>query len=169
MSLTAAQILFLQKAATAARAAQGLTGIPASISIAQAILESGWGRSGLAMEANNYFGIKARQSDDYAEFPTAEFENGVKEEVMAKFARYPSPIESFQSHAALLLTLPRYKPCMECKRDPAAFAQQLQRCGYSTSPTYADSLMGLVREFNLTQYDNPPEPTTQANTQEKAA
>jgi len=162
MPLTAAQILFLQKAATAARAAQGLTGIPASITIAQAILESGWGRSQLAMQANNYFGIKARQGDDYAEFPTTEFENGVKEEVMAAFARYPSPIESFQAHAALLLTLPRYARCMECKRVPAAFAQELQNCGYSTSPTYAVSLMELVREFNLTQYDNPPEPTTQA-------
>lgn len=158
MSLTAAQILFLQKAATAARASMAITGVPASVTIAQAILESGWGRSQLAIAANNFFGVKACQGEDYAEFPTAEYMDGVKEEVMARFARYPSPIESFHSHASLLLSLPRYAPAMAHRADPASFAAELQKCGYSTNPKYAEGLMQLVNEFGLTKYDQQPEP-----------
>jgi flagellar protein FlgJ len=157
--VTAAEQQFIDSIAPAAQASQRATRIPASIKMAQAIIESAWGKSKLTVEGHNYFGIKAVQGQDYCEFPTKEFIDGKPEIVQAKFARYASATECFLAHARLLAGLKRYAPAMACCNDPAQFAAQLQKCGYSTNPQYADLLMSLVREFNLTQYDVPePEP-----------
>lgn len=167
------QAEFLKLAAPAAIQSQRMTGIPASITIAQAILESGWGRSALATEANNYFGIKATAHltpDQYIEMPTHEFVDGRSTPKMAKFARYTSPAESFASHARLISSAPRYAPCMAEVGSAAGFAAELQVCGYSTNPDYAWDLMNLVIEFDLRQYDLPPAPETPAAAaKEKAA
>lgn len=147
---------FLDATVPAAQACQQSCGVPASVTLAQAILESGWGNTGLAREANNYFGIKAgahATPDQYMEFPTAEYENGKRVMVEAEFAKYPSVAASFIAHGLLLSSAQRYAPAMAVKDDPLAFAQQLQACGYSTSPTYASTLAELMREFNLMQYD----------------
>lgn len=161
---------FFRNTVPAAQAAQRRWKVPASITLAQAVLESGWGKSALARIANNFFGIKAASragADTYAEFRTAEFVDGRRVEEMAKFARYPSPAASFDAHAVLLATLTRYKPAMEVCADVDRFAAELQRCGYSTNPNYAASLMQLIRQYDLTQYDIQPEPPAQA--QEVAA
>lgn len=144
---------FIASVAEAAQSSQALTGVPASITIAQAILESGWGKTQLAQEDFNFFGIKATEGENYAEFPTAEYIHGVKEIVEAKFAKYGSVEESFAAHGKLLSTLPRYAPAMAVKQYPPEFANQLQKCGYSTSPTYSETLVSLINEFNLAVYD----------------
>ena len=154
MSLSNAQQAFLKAAVAAAQLSQTQYGVPSSITIAQAILESGWGSSGLSLQANNYFGVKAVQGQDYVDFRTTEYVHGVPEHVMAEFARYQSMADSFAAHARLLATLPRYAPAMKVRGDAAAFAQGIKDGGYSTAPDYAEELMGLVREFNLAQYDN---------------
>lgn len=154
--MNALQNAFFKLVVLPAQTAMRKWGVPASITISQAILESGWGRSALSRVANNFFGIKAvanASPDGYAEFPTTEFVDGRRLSEMAKFARYPSPAASFDAHAILLATTTRYKPAMGQSHDPAAFAQQLQKCGYSTNPAYAAGLMQLVTEFDLTQYD----------------
>jgi len=163
------QSLFLKNVVPAAIKTQRITGIPASVTIAQAILESsnaqGWGQSALARLANNYFGIKATHNaaaEDYMEFPTTEFVDGRKTSVMAAFARYATPDGSFLAHAKLISTLPRYAPAMKACSDPQKFAEALQTCGYSTNPAYAAELMQLVRLYDLTQYDTPPVPPAQA-------
>lgn len=148
---------FLQRTVGAAQHSQRVTGVPASITLAQAILESGCGQSALAVRSNNYFGIKARVGEDYREFSTYEFVDGRRVREIARFARYPSPAESFRAHAALLATLPRYRPAMAVCSYPQAFAEQLQACRYSTDPNYARKLMELVDQFDLTQYDVPPD------------
>ncbi len=156
--MTETQSKFLQQVVPAAQCSQREFGVPASITIAQAILESGWGKSALTVQANNFFGVKAAAHaapDTYEECPTYEYVDGHKTLEMADFARYPSPVESFAAHAALLAKAPRYKPAMDVRNTPAAFASKLQACGYSTNPEYAASLMTLVREFDLTQYDLP--------------
>lgn len=133
-----------------------VSGVPASVTVAQAILESGWGCSGLSEQANNYFGIKAEHIDDpetYCEFPTAEYVNGQRVTIDAKFEKYPTVTDCFEDHAALLSQAKRYAPAMAVKNNAAQFAQQLQACGYSTSPTYAASLTALINEFDLEQYD----------------
>ena len=165
---------FLKSAVPAALQSQKLTGIPASITIAQAILESGWGKTALARKANNFFGIKATAHlvpNQYIEMPTHEFVDGRSTPTMAKFARYASPAESFTAHAALIANADRYAPAMAARGDATAFAREIQACGYSTNPDYAKALMALVNEFDLTQYDLPPTPDApaQAQAKEKAA
>ena len=63
---------------------------------------------------------------------------------------------SFDGHARLLALAARYKPAMAVAHIPVAFASALQKCGYSTSPTYASGLAELIRDYNLTQYDPQP-------------
>lgn len=156
---------FLRNAVPAAQYTHKTYGVPASITLAQAILESGWGKSALAQKANNFFGVKAAAHaapDSYAEFPTYEFVDGRKTAVMAQFAKYPSPTLGFAAHARLLALSERYRPAMACRGDVEMFSEQLQRCGYSTNPSYARSLMELVKEFDLTQYDIQPDPAAPA-------
>lgn len=154
--MTAKENTFLQSVVPAAQATMKVSGVPASVTVAQAILESGWGGSGLAGQANNYFGIKAEHLGDpesYCELPTAEYVNGARVMVDAKFEKYPTVTDCFEDHAALLSQARRYAPAMAAKGNAAQFAQQLQACGYSTSPTYAASLTALMDEFDLEQYD----------------
>lgn len=151
--MTEAENAFLQATALPAIATQREYGVPASITLAQAILESGWGETELARQANNYFGIKTRDPEQYVEFETAEYVKGQRVTVVANFARYATVDAGFLAHAQLLALAARYQPAMNVRRDPALFAEQLQKCGYSTNPNYAAELMQLVREFHLTQYD----------------
>jgi flagellum-specific peptidoglycan hydrolase FlgJ len=163
-----AQNTFLRTTAIAAMESQRQTGVPASITIAQAILESGWGRSGLAIKGNNYFGIKDTDKyDGYVEFTTTEFAHGKAKHEFARFEKYPSVADCFAHHARLISQSQRYQPAMKVRNNPEKFARALQVCGYSTSPTYAEALMQLVHQFNLTQFDSSPEPPAQAK--EKAA
>jgi flagellum-specific peptidoglycan hydrolase FlgJ len=159
--MTKAQASFIPAMAPAARLTQQQTGIPASITIAQAILESGWGKTRLARDAHNYFWIKAIVGEGYCESPTTEYLNGKKEVVEARFARYRSAEESFRAHGFLLSHNKRYAQAMTRTGSATSFALALQSCGYSTSPVYATELMNLVAEFDLTQYDSPPAPPTE--------
>lgn len=153
----------LHNAIAAAQAASASTGVPASVTLAQWILESGWGTSKLATIARNLFGIKAEHLNDpttYREFPTVEWINGEKEVIEAKFQYYADASGSFVDHARLLSQAHRYAPCMAVKDNPIAFANMLQPCGYSTSldpithkPNYGAILNGLMRQYNLQQYD----------------
>jgi flagellar protein FlgJ len=172
--VNAQQNAFLRLAVPAAQASQRKYDVPASVTIAQAILESsnaaGWGKSRLALEANNYFGIKATHFNDpesYVEFVTHEYLKNHIETIEAKFAKYDNPAESFDAHARLLATAHRYTPAMACCHDSEAFCIQLQKCGYSTNPSYGVTLAKLIHDYDLTQYDVPPEDPAQA--QEVAA
>lgn len=154
---------FLINAVPAAIATQRAWGVPASVTIAQAILESGWGTSALTKQANNYFGIKAASTanpETYEEFRTTEVVDGRSVKEMAAFARYPSPQASFEAHAQLLRMAKRYQPAMAAKADPVKFAMQLESCGYSTSPTYASQLVTLMMDYDLMQYDIPAQQAT---------
>ena len=156
MAATEQQLAWLKSMVPAAQEAELQYGVPASVTLAQCILESGWGQSGLAREANNFFGIKAEhldQPDTYREFLTAEYVHGSREMLEAEFEFYPDAAASFVDHARLLATAPRYAPAMAAKGDPVKFAQQLQLCGYSTSPVYATELQQLMVEHSLAQYD----------------
>jgi len=163
--MTPEQTTFLAMSGEAARASMKTTNVPASVTVAQAILESGWGKTGLAQKCNNYFGIKANQEQladrDYCEFPTTEYENGHRVMVEADFAKYDSPAECFVAHGQLL-NRPHYAAAMACVPNVDKFCWALgpkipghpEGCGYSTAPQYHDSLMQLIRLYNLTQYDS---------------
>jgi flagellum-specific peptidoglycan hydrolase FlgJ len=136
--------------------------VPASISVAQAILESAWGQSKLSRECNNYFGIKARKhmlpGEEYQEFQTHEYERGVLELVVAKFQKFKSSADCFKRHGELLSSSDRYQPAMAVAHDPQKFAVRLLGCGYSTDPLYPQKLTKLIDQYNLTRFDAPPDP-----------
>jgi flagellum-specific peptidoglycan hydrolase FlgJ len=154
---TIAQSDFLSIAAQAARQAAATTGVPASVTVAQAILESDWGRSSLAQDANNYFGIKAMGTlgnDGVVWLPTSEYDDsGQLYQTTSAFRAYKSLADSVTDHDLLLEQAARYAPAMRVANDPRQFAQQLSLDGYSTDPAYADKLIALMDRYNLHQLD----------------
>jgi flagellum-specific peptidoglycan hydrolase FlgJ len=150
------QLTWLKSLVPAAQATEQVFKVPASVTLAQCILESGWGTTQLSRDCNNYFGIKAEHLDDpstYQEFPTSEYIHGVETLVKADFEKYPDVEASFRDHARLLAMASRYAPAMAVSGDAFAFCNKLQSCGYSTSPTYGATLDSLIEELDLTQYD----------------
>lgn len=148
-----AQQTFLKQAEGAAVAAKSQTGVPASVTVAQAILESDWGRSTLATGASNYFGIKAMGglgNDGVVWLPTSEFNaDGQEYQTISPFRAYKSLTDSLVDHDRLLSGLARYAPAMQAASDPRQFAQLLSQAGYSTDPSYADKLIALMDSYNL--------------------
>jgi flagellar rod assembly protein/muramidase FlgJ len=130
------------------------TGIPASITVAQAALESGWGESGLTRAANNLFGIKAdsRWRGETITLNTREFIRNQWVVVPAKWRKYANWQASIDDHAAFLKLNPRYKACFLCTT-ASAFAQALAQAGYATDPDYANKLIALMNRHQLQSLD----------------
>jgi len=150
----AEQKQFIATVAPWAQAAAKLHGPPASVAIAQAILESDWGRSHLSREAHNFFGIKtARANDLFIELPTKEVIDGKTVEVRAKFRRFRSPKECFEWRAKWLATSKRYAKAMEHADDGLVYAQRIAECGYATDPGYAKKLCELMTKHHLMDFD----------------
>ena len=145
---------FIMRLTTAAVASAKTTGVPASITIAQAALESAWGESGLAKTGNNLFGIKADSlwRGQTLTMNTKEF---IKEQwvvVPALWRKYPSWQASIDDHAAFLKRNPRYKACFACT-SAHAFARALAQAGYATDPEYAKKLIAVMDKPRLQTLD----------------
>lgn len=137
-------------------------GIPASITLAQGILESNFGNSPLAREANNHFGIKCHtgwQGKGY--YMTDDAVNEC-------FRIYDSPEESFRDHSEFLRTRPRYADLFKLDpKDYKGWARGLQAAGYATNPQYANLLIRIIEERRLHQYDTAdPELAAKLETKE---
>ncbi len=118
-------------------------GVPASITMAQALLESSDGNSNLAREANNHFGIKC---SDWRG-PTYIQDDDTKDEC---FRKYKHVLESFDDHSNFLRTRPRYAFLFELDlKDYKGWARGLKKAGYATDPTYADRLIKIIEENQL--------------------
>ncbi len=124
------------------------TGVPASITLAQACLESQDGRSALAKEANNHFGIKCSNWTG----PSYIQDDDTKDEC---FRKYNSTLESYIDHSNFLLTRPRYAFLFQLeKTDYKGWAHGLKKAGYATDPNYATRLIKIIEENQLHIYDN---------------
>jgi len=133
--------------------------VPPSIIMAQAILESGWGESGLSVNANNYFGIKAGGgwTGQTYNADTHEYYDGVLTYTNAEFRAYKSPYGSFKDHSKFLKENPRYSSLFNLKpTDYKGWAEGLKAAGYATSPEYASKLITLVEQYNLNRFDKMP-------------
>lgn len=123
-------------------------GIPASIILAQGILESGAGRGDLALEANNHFGIKCHK--DWLGESVRHDDDSAQE----CFRKYPEPAESYRDHALFLVGKKRYESLFTYEKDDyKAWAKGLRACGYATDPKYPDKLISYIERYNLHQYD----------------
>ena len=122
-------------------------GIPASITLAQGLLESGAGRSSLTTQGNNHFGIKCH--NDWTGDRMYK-DDDAKDDC---FRVYRHARESYEDHSRFLKK-PRYSVLFSYKRtDYKSWAYGLKSCGYATSPTYAQQLIGIIELYNLHQYD----------------
>lgn len=160
------QLVWLKCMVVAAQLSQRKYGVPASVTLAQAILESGWGSSQLARRCNNFFGVKALPGQAYEQFTTREVVTGRSVNELARFAKYPSAIESFEAHGRLLAT--QYKGAMKYREEPLMFCVALSQGGYATDPEYAPMLHALINQFDLEQYDMGPEPDGPGSAKEAA-
>jgi Mannosyl-glycoprotein endo-beta-N-acetylglucosaminidase len=150
---TAAQQAFISMVAPGAIAAQQRYGIPASVTIAQAIDESGWGQSGLAVADHNLFGVKGTGPAGRDMQPTQEYENGIWVTRTAPFRVYHNIAESIADHGRLLATSQAYQHAMANRQVPDAFAAALTGV-YATDPNYGSNLITLMRLYNLYRYDS---------------
>ena len=148
MATQAQQQAFLQRIIPLATADMKKTKILASLTIAQAILESGWGLSGLTLRSNNLFGIKGQGVNS----ATFEYINGKRIDIVAGFKAYPDWETSIADHSGLFLRLDRYKNLIGCT-DYKQACKNVQADGYATAPNYADSLIKLIEQYKLYQYD----------------
>jgi len=135
-----------------AEAASQVTGIPAKFMLAQAALETGWGKKEIrardGSSAHNLFGIKAtgNWTGKVVEATTVEYVNGVAQRKIEKFRAYDSYSEAFQDYAKLLRSNPRYEKVLANAQDAHGFAYGLQRAGYATDPHYAEKLSRIIRQ-----------------------
>lgn len=124
------------------------TGVPASITLAQGLLESGVGKSPLATEANNHFGIKCHKEWTGE---TYTMDDDAKDEC---FRKYPSVLDSYLDHAAFLKSRERYAGLFKLDiTDYAGWAHGLKAAGYATNPNYAPLLIKQIEELGLSAYD----------------
>jgi len=131
-------------------------GIPASITLAQGMLESDYGNSPLAKYANNHFGIKCHKG---WEGPTFIQDDDERNEC---FRKYYSAYNSYRDHSEFLKTRDRYAFLFDLKQtDYKGWAKGLKKAGYATNPKYADLLIKIIEENGLDAYDKVkrlPEP-----------
>jgi len=124
-------------------------GIPASITLAQGILESGAGKGKLALSANNHFGIKCHKEW------TGESVKHDDDAAQECFRKYEHPSESYRDHSLFLTSRPRYSNLFKLdKGDYESWAKGLKSAGYATDVKYPDKLIGLIERFELYKYDN---------------
>ena len=158
--------VFINEAIVPAQQSELLTGVPASITIAQAILESGWGKRHMGA-AHNYFGIKAQVgrggnvsygnvASGYVDHKTREHFHGKDVHVTAHFRSYNSMTDSFVDHGLFLKNNHRYTNALgeyAKNKDADGFARELQKAGYATDPKCAELLIVIMNKNNLYQYN----------------
>lgn len=143
---------FVTRMLPAAQRASQETGVPAQLIMAQAALESGWGRREIRTQdgstSYNVFGIKADKGwkGPVAETATTEYVNGVAQKNRAAFRAYGSYEEAFSDYANFLVSNPRYSNVL-ATQDPAEAAHGLQRAGYATDPEYGGKLVRIMQQM----------------------
>ena len=124
-------------------------GIPASIILAQALLESGYGSSPLCVQANNHFGIKCNKDWNG---PSVNYDDDTVGEC---FRKYNNPSDSFRDHAVFLTSGSRYASLFKLDSDDyKGWANGLKAAGYATDPQYPTKLITLIEKYQLDKYDD---------------
>lgn len=140
------------------------SGIPASITLAQGLLESGCGRSELALKSNNHFGIKCHNGWKGGRVYHDDDEKG------ECFRKYDHPEDSYKDHSDFLRYRDRYKFLFDYKvTDYKAWAYGLKKAGYATDPAYPKKLISLIEEYKLYEYDTKSKPRSESRHSGKAS
>ncbi len=140
--------IYIENYSIIAKDEMQLYGIPASITLAQGILESGAGRSGLSRKSNNHFGIKCHK--DW----TGERVYHDDDELQECFRKYKDPDKSFRDHSLFLTERTRYKDLFKLKKDDyKGWAKGLRKAGYATDPKYPKKLIDIIERYKLFKLD----------------
>lgn len=148
MATTQQQKEFLSRIIPLAKADMKKTKILASLTIAQAILESGWGTSALARKSNNLFGIKGNGKN----YKTFEYINGKRVDIVDSFKVYPDWETSVTDHSGLFLRLSRYQNLIG-ERDYKKACKKVYEDGYATAPNYTEALIKIIEQYKLYEHD----------------
>jgi flagellar protein FlgJ len=142
---------FINLLLPAAQACHREHGIPASFTLAQAALESGWGARA---PGNNLFGIKADRAwkGKTVDVPTHEYVDGQRVNIVDKFRAYATPADCIADRACFFKVNKRYASCF-AETTGAGWARAVARAGYATDPKYADILIKIMDGRTLSQYD----------------
>ncbi|GGX50573.1 flagellar assembly peptidoglycan hydrolase FlgJ [Saccharospirillum salsuginis] len=141
---------FIESLLPHAREAAQQLGVAPRVLVAQAALETGWGRHMIQGEEGqpsfNFFGIKANHGwqGDVADTTTHEYIEGRRLTIKDRFRAYPDPASAFQDYVDFLKENPRYRDALDQAADPAAYTQGLQQAGYATDPNYADKILRIA-------------------------
>ena len=149
---------FVKVIAPIAQAEDKPYGILPSVTIAQACLESNYGQSDLAKKYNNLFGVKGTDPNTSQVMTTQEFVNGHWETIHGRFQIYDSYQASIHAHTLLFVNgtswnSKQYQHVLAAK-DYRSQAKALEMDGYATDPGYANKVISIIEQYNLTQYDN---------------
>ena len=149
VKVTRAMVLaYIEKYKEVAKENMVRTGIPASITLGQALLESGAGTGPLSVQANNHFGIKC-----HVEWtgPSIKYTDDEENEC---FRKYDDPSQSFKDHSYFLTSRPRYAELFEFQKDDyKSWAYGLKAAGYATDSKYPDKLITLIEKYQLNRFD----------------
>ena len=141
-------LAYIDKYKSVAKENMTRTGIPASITLGQAILESGAGTGPLSIQANNHFGIKCHKEWTG---PSIKYTDDEENEC---FRKYEDPSQSFKDHSYFLTSRPRYAELFSFQKDDyKSWAYGLKAAGYATDKQYPDKLIGLIEKYQLSKYD----------------
>ncbi len=139
---------YIDKYKTIAKSNMATYGIPASIILAQGILESGSGKGSLSLLANNHFGIKCKTEWTG---PSVFFDDDAEQEC---FRKYENGEQSYSDHAVFLKNRPYYTALFDLQQDDyTSWAYGLKKAGYATDPKYPNKLIAIIERYNLNQYD----------------
>ena len=141
--------LYIKTYSSVAKSEMNKYGIPASITLAQGLLESGMGIGYLAKNANNHFGIKCHKNWKGGRIYYDDDEEG------ECFRVYLNPLESYYDHSIFLKNRSRYSFLFDLKsNDYIGWAKGLKKAGYATDPKYSTKLISLIERYNLSRFDN---------------
>lgn len=143
---------FIESVAPGAIASWKQYGVLPSVTVAQAILESGWGQSTLASQYHNLFGIKGSYNGQSVNMNTNEYYGGRYVNIVDGFRAYPNNSASVEDHGNFLYSNSRYHNLLG-DTNYVSVANKLHADGYATAPNYASALINLVQTYNLTQLD----------------
>jgi len=152
---------FVNKLRPYAEKAAKKLGVDANVLIAQAALETGWGKSVIkAKDGNNsynLFNIKADKSwlGKQTEVETLEVRNGVAKKEIAGFRSYDSYQQSFDDYVHFIKTNPRYKTAIKMAEKAERYMHELQQAGYATDPNYAEKVMKIYNSKTINQHSEP--------------
>ena len=143
------QEIYIEQFATLAVEEMYRSGVPASITLAQGLLESRYGLSELAVKGNNHFGIKCHNNWKGGKMYHDDDRKG------ECFRKYPSPEQSYRDHSDFLRYRDRYKFLFDYKiTDYKSWAHGLKKAGYATDPAYPSKLIKIIEDYQLYQYDS---------------